>query len=97
MIHADAAAVIMYHGVCDDSKLPEQVGFHLTPQVFERQLRILQRRYPVIAVSDLLDRLASGQKMQNCVALTFDDGYRNNLTHAGAAASPAMDFRSRFI
>jgi len=36
-IKIDAAAVIMYHGVCNDSRLPPEVDFHLTADAFEEK------------------------------------------------------------
>jgi peptidoglycan/xylan/chitin deacetylase (PgdA/CDA1 family) len=81
-INVDAAAVIMYHGVCNDSRLPPEVDFHLTPDAFERHMRMLKRRYPVISLRELLERLERGEPLQKAVVLTFDDGYRNNATVA---------------
>jgi peptidoglycan/xylan/chitin deacetylase (PgdA/CDA1 family) len=81
-IKVDAAAVIMYHGVCNDSRLPPEVDFHLTADTFDRHLRMLQRRYPVISLRQLLERLECGEPLQKAVVITFDDGYRNNATVA---------------
>jgi len=81
-INVNAAAVIMYHGVCSDSRLPPEVDFHLTPDDFDRHVRMLKRRYPVISLLHLLEPLERGEPLQKAVVLTFDDGYRNNATVA---------------
>ena len=47
-IKVNAAAMIMYHGVCDNSRLPPEVDFHLSAATFEQHLRMLKRRYPII-------------------------------------------------
>ena len=81
-LRVNAAAVIMYHGVCDNPQLPPEVDFHLTRRDFERQVRGLRRRYPVVPLSELLDSLNRGERLDKRIVLTFDDGYRNNLTAA---------------
>lgn len=81
-LRVNAAAVIMYHGVCDASFLPPEVDFHLPSRNFEQQVRALRRRYPVVPLRDLLDRLDRGESLEKRIVLTFDDGYRNNLTAA---------------
>jgi peptidoglycan/xylan/chitin deacetylase (PgdA/CDA1 family) len=47
---------------------------------FERQLALLARAANVVRLSDALERMAGGQPLPaRSVALTFDDGYRDNL------------------
>ena len=47
---------------------------------FERQLALLARAANVVRLSDALERIASGEPLPaRSVALTFDDGYRDNL------------------
>jgi peptidoglycan/xylan/chitin deacetylase (PgdA/CDA1 family) len=82
LLSVNAAAVIMYHGVCQGSKLPADIDFHLAPRDFERQLRFLTSRYRVVPLSELLAKLREGARLNKEVVLTFDDGYRNNLTCA---------------
>lgn len=78
----NAAAILMYHGVCDNSCLPGEVDFHLKSAAFERHMRMLKRRYPVVPLTELLDRLERGERLHKEIVLTFDDGYRNNATMA---------------
>lgn len=78
LIRAEAAAILMYHGVCDDSPMPQHINFHHTRRVFERQMRLLKRRYPVVPLPEVVDALAVKRPLRKSVVLTFDDGYRNN-------------------
>jgi peptidoglycan/xylan/chitin deacetylase (PgdA/CDA1 family) len=86
LLQVDAAMIVMYHGVSDQHKIPREIDFHASHDVFERQIRMLSRRYEIIGMSELLRRLADGSRLDKQVVLTFDDGYRNNLT----AAAPIL-------
>jgi peptidoglycan/xylan/chitin deacetylase (PgdA/CDA1 family) len=65
-----AGRVLMYHGIPQPSAA-----------VFERQMRFLRRQFDVVPLAELVPptRPASGRMK---VALTFDDGLRNNVTVA---------------
>jgi peptidoglycan/xylan/chitin deacetylase (PgdA/CDA1 family) len=54
----------------------------LPTDVFERQMAFVARAYVVLPVEELADRMRRGLLPRNALAITFDDGYRDNLTHA---------------
>jgi peptidoglycan/xylan/chitin deacetylase (PgdA/CDA1 family) len=56
----------------------------ITPELFERQMRFLkERHYNVVALETLIPYLRDGKKIPpKTVAITFDDGYKNNYTYA---------------
>ena len=73
------AQVLTYHRVNDD----HDPFFPSVPTaVFERQMAWLAKAYRVFTVETLVERLRRGTLPRNAIALTFDDGYRDNLTHA---------------
>lgn len=78
LIRVDAAAILMYHGVCDNSPMPSHINFHHNRRMFERQMRLLKRRYRVVPLGEVVDALARKQSLKKSVVLTFDDGYQNN-------------------
>lgn len=82
LIRVQGAAVLMYHGVSDGAPIPAHINFHVEREIFERQMRILKRRYRVIPLRDLVAALMRGEPLEKAVVLTFDDGYRNNASHA---------------
>lgn len=74
-----AFSVFTYHRV-NDNRDPFFAA--LPTQVFERQMQYIARHYVVLPVEDLVERMGRGDVPRNAVAITFDDGYRDNLTHA---------------
>lgn len=70
------ASILVFHGVSD--AVPED-GVTITSTRFGAILRMLRRRYIVLSMADLVNRLQlrtafTGQE----VVITFDDGYLNN-------------------
>ena len=76
---APAFAIITYHRVNDDG---DPFFPALPTDVFERQVSHLAHAYRILTVEELAERMREGRVPRNAVALTFDDGYRDNLTHA---------------
>lgn len=77
------APVLMYHGV--DKTLPAgwPKSLVLPTDQFESHLRYLKEQgYTMVTVAELAQRLETGQSVDKYVALSFDDGYTNNLTVA---------------
>jgi peptidoglycan/xylan/chitin deacetylase (PgdA/CDA1 family) len=60
------------------------------PATFERQLEIVRRRFPVISLPALVDSLPPASYPDGAVAVSFDDGYVDNLSTAYPIAS-ALD------
>lgn len=74
------ASIIMYHSVSDDGVFWDNV---VPSNLFERQIAYLSRRYEIVPMSRLVDRLRSGQPVpKKWMVITFDDGYRDNFTVA---------------
>src|SRR6266850_506179 len=81
----DAAfPILSYHRV-NDARDP--FFDSLPTEVFEQQMSHVARHYRVFSVEELTDRLRRGGLPRNAVAITFDDGYRDNLTHAAPILS----------
>lgn len=74
-----AFPILTYHRV-NDHRDP---FFGAMPtRIFERQVQHLARHYVVLPVEELVDRMAAGTAPRNAAAISFDDGYRDTLTHA---------------
>jgi len=77
-------AILRYHAICG----PEGYEYAdpqicITPENFERHVAYLSRAYTVVRLDEAVARIASGQALPaNAVAITFDDGYADNLAAA---------------
>lgn len=71
----DLPRVLMYHSVAAD----RATGMNVPPHRFEAQLRYLQKRgFRGLTLSEL----EQAPDQHKTFAITFDDGFRNNFTHA---------------
>ncbi|MHB1657666.1 MAG: polysaccharide deacetylase family protein [Burkholderiales bacterium] len=75
--------ILMYHRV---ASLPAYDQLTVSPARFERQMRQLSARHRVVSLADGLQALGAGLLYSPLVAVTFDDGYLDNLT----AAAPIL-------
>jgi len=74
--------VLCYHSVVPDD-VPHRVSNAVRETSFAAQLEILAREFHPISAAELRDWFGGhGSLPPNPVLVTFDDGYRNNLTHA---------------
>jgi peptidoglycan/xylan/chitin deacetylase (PgdA/CDA1 family) len=74
------AHILIYHRV-----LAEADPFAMAPVLaaeFDAQMRVLRRAFRPVSLRQLLGEAASGSLPAGSVAVTFDDGYRDNLTQA---------------
>ena len=72
--------VLLYHRVNSDAD-PYFPG--VSTEVFDAQMDYLARNYRVLSLTEILKRIGDGSGIEPyTIAITFDDGYRDNLTHA---------------
>jgi peptidoglycan/xylan/chitin deacetylase (PgdA/CDA1 family) len=84
-IHRRQIVILMVHGVMDDhDKMSwKPLRPRLSPARLEEYLKVLSRRYRFVSLMDAVDMLEGRRPLQPySMVLTFDDGYRNNFTHA---------------
>ncbi len=80
----NGAVMLMYHTVADREHAPfVDPRNRLPPTILRRQLAFLAARRHVVSLDHLVTMLADGQvPPRGTVVITFDDGYRDNLTVA---------------
>jgi peptidoglycan/xylan/chitin deacetylase (PgdA/CDA1 family) len=82
---SDKAFVLMYHRVLnsvDSQMLFVQPGMFVTTSSFEKQVVFLKKRFEVVFLEDLVEKVLNGESNGGLCAITFDDGWRDNYTDA---------------
>ena len=79
------AVVLLYHRIADTST--DSHGLAVSPAAFAEHLELLRGRYHVEPLPDLIEKLPRRAYRDGTVAVSFDDGYADNLTAACPAAA----------
>jgi len=86
--------ILMYHRIA--SPRVDPWGLAVQPERFEQHLAVLRRTRCPLPISEFVSRLERGALPGDAVAVTFDDGYVDNLHEASprlaAAGVPATLF-----
>ncbi len=72
--------VLLYHRVANDPIDSQLLA--VSPENFEAHLKELAENYTVLPLHQLLEEASKGQLQPDTLAITFDDGYLDNLTNA---------------
>jgi peptidoglycan/xylan/chitin deacetylase (PgdA/CDA1 family) len=78
--HVTNALILMYHRVAEVNSDPWWLS--VTPQHFAEHLEILRKHMRPIHLQELTKVLPNGNIPRQSVAVTFDDGYADNLYNA---------------
>ena len=73
------ARILMYHRVSDRDDYDQLT---VSPDNFEEQIRWLNENRRLLSLPDLISAIQNGSAAKNSVAITFDDGYLDNLENA---------------
>jgi len=80
-LHRGAPLILRYHRVYPDGTRPfYRLG--VDRSLFEAQLDFLATHFEVVSLATIVESLRAGRPLDGGVAITFDDGYRDNLTEA---------------
>ena len=74
-----AAVIVAFHRVHDGE---DARGLSISLDMFERHCRFFSRHFRVIPLADLVKKLERGESLNRHLAITFDDGYRDNVENA---------------
>jgi hypothetical protein len=68
--------ILAYHGISLEDENQWNPELYMHPDVFKRRMQLLKkRRCTVLPLNEALKRLYADDLPQNCVVITFDDGY----------------------
>ncbi len=74
------ALILMYHRIAEEVSDPWSLC--VSPANFSQQLQVLKRLGSLLHVNRLVNELENGKLSDRSVAITFDDGYVDNLYNA---------------
>jgi peptidoglycan/xylan/chitin deacetylase (PgdA/CDA1 family) len=75
----NTAVVVAFHRVQD---IGQTEGLTVSVSMFERYCRFFGQHFRVVSLLDLVERLERRQTLNRELAITFDDGYRDNYENA---------------
>lgn len=75
----DRGVILMYHSVTDH----QDRFYAVSSKTFADQMRYLKERvHSVIRLTNLVERISRKENLRGALAITFDDGYRDNYSEA---------------
>jgi glycosyltransferase involved in cell wall biosynthesis/peptidoglycan/xylan/chitin deacetylase (PgdA/CDA1 family) len=77
---SDRALILVYHRI--DRPIQDRWGLCVSPENFAAHMRCLRRSFQPVRLAEVTAMIAEGRIKQGSVAVTFDDGYRDNLMTA---------------
>jgi peptidoglycan/xylan/chitin deacetylase (PgdA/CDA1 family) len=80
-----AAVIVAFHRVHEAAAPDDSLSVNV--EMFERHCRFFARHFRVVRLADIVEKLERGQPFRRELAITFDDGYRDNFEHA----SPVLE------
>ena len=84
-------AILRYHAVCPLDAGYADPGICVTPSAFAAHVEYFARHYRVLSLPDAVDALRRGSSLpRNALAITFDDGYADNLAAARVLAKRGL-------
>lgn len=73
--------VLFWHGVSENTN-PDIEGESFSVDLFIKEIELVKQRYEIISIDEFYKRYKNGTFTNREAVLTFDDGYKNNLTVA---------------
>ena len=85
---SEQLAILRYHAICGpEGYAYASPGICISPAAFEAHVRYLAASYSVVSLPAAVEALRRGEPLPpNAVAITFDDGYADNLPAARVLA-----------
>jgi Predicted xylanase/chitin deacetylase len=76
-------AILRYHAICAPDAGYASADICVSPRAFEKQVAYLSSNYRIMSLPEAVRALKEGSALPaNAVAMTFDDGYLDNLAAA---------------
>src|SRR4051812_38390882 len=79
-IRKNGPVVLYYHGVAERVIDPLVESLPLPLQKFDEHIQYLRKNYSIISMDEFAELQRKRRLNSSHLLLTFDDGYKNNLT-----------------
>jgi peptidoglycan/xylan/chitin deacetylase (PgdA/CDA1 family) len=76
----NAGVIVAFHRVQETVDADD--GLTVTLRMFERHCQFFRQHFRVVPLRDIVEKLERGEPLNRELAITFDDGYRDNFEHA---------------
>ena|SRR5437764_15440766 len=84
-LYSGIGSILMLHRVCREANRP-RLGFNrlleVTPELLEEAIVFLKKKYEFVSLDQVYEILNGGKRKSKFIAVTMDDGYLDNYTHA---------------
>jgi len=80
LLMRNEAVVVAFHRVRDDTDVSDSLT--VDTRTFESYCRFFKRFFNVVPLPNLVSMLENGRPPNRALAITFDDGYRDNFINA---------------
>ena len=73
--------ILTYHRIVENkNQINSEINsISVTTETFEGQIKLLKKKFNIVSIDEILK---IDNKFKNNLAITFDDGYKDNLTNA---------------
>ncbi len=79
----DGTRILLYHSI-GGTPQDHRLGIRLPEEKFEKEIEeIVNQGYKVISIQEMIENKPNVEN-NNCIVITFDDGYKDNFTQAAA-------------
>ncbi len=84
IVDSTAPRILLYHGVTKERQdgIFNYRGKFIDTDAFAQHVTWLQERYEIVPLANLVATRSGSRSTRAQIAITFDDGYRNNYTNA---------------
>lgn len=72
--------ILLYHRIAEEPSDPFKLC--VTPRHFAQQLEVLKQHSQTVSLQHMIKTVRDGKSVDRMVAITFDDGYADNLLNA---------------
>ena len=79
LLFRNAAVIVAFHRI---QQADHSDSLSIDVETFERHCRFYQRHFQVVPLRELVYRITHGRPIDRHLAITFDDGYRDNFENA---------------